>query len=247
MPGHYARRLFRSTVISLMLLCLFVEYTLAGVEYQNRGNRYEGVNPKPVAGYNIELISVLADYREEVEQKTPVQFRLKFYLHETPKVYLTVRELDYKHYYWMDKLTPRGGRWKPGAYNNFEWSTQDVILQLDGLKMYDLGAVARLERPEPARIERVAPVIFYHSELPATIERYRFTLKTYGDARLICSIYKEGEAEAVFTRNFPRQRGGRPFTVPWDGTKRNGTKAAEGAYKLVIGGYFLGTNDPAVH
>ena len=37
------------------------------LQYQQRGDRYEGVKPKPVSGYDIELISVLADYQEPHE------------------------------------------------------------------------------------------------------------------------------------------------------------------------------------
>lgn len=206
------------------------------LQYQNRGNRHEGVKPKPVSGYDIELISVLVNYKEEIKQM-PDRFKVKFYLERPSEVYLTVRELDYKHYYWVDKVQPAGS-WQTGFQNVFEWPTQDVIQQLEELKMYDLGVVARLEKSKPSKVERVTPVIFYHSRLPSTMKGYLLTFKTNGDARLTCSVYREGEAGKVFTRVFRRQRGGRPFTVRWDSST-----AAEGPYKLVISGYFLDTGD----
>ena len=38
------------------------------LEYQQRGNRYEGIKSIPVSGYDIELISARVDYNEEVTQ-----------------------------------------------------------------------------------------------------------------------------------------------------------------------------------
>jgi hypothetical protein len=226
-------------IMSLALLFLFAwtsSIWAARHEYQNRGNRYEGVKPKPVSGYDIELISARVDYHEEVNQ-TPDRFKVRFYLEQPSQAYLTVRELDYKYYYWMDKVQPPGP-WQPGFHNEFEWPTQEVIQQLDQVKMYDLGIVVRLEKPEPGKVERVAPAIFYHSQPPPTIKGYLFTFKTNGDAKLTCSFYKEGELKPVFTRSF-KQRGGRPFTVRWDSSTATG-----GSYKLVVKGYFLDTNDP---
>lgn len=206
------------------------------LQYQNRGNRYEGVKPKPVSGYDIELISVRAAYTEQT-RRVPDTFKLRFYLNRAAEVYLTVRELDYKYYYWLDKVKPKF--WTRGFQNEFVWPAQEVIRQLDQLGMYDLGVVARLEREQPSKAEQVAPVILYHSQLPKTIRDYLFTLKTNGDARLTCSIYKEGDKEPVFTQTFRRQRGGRPFTLKWDSAT-----ASEGFYRLVVKGYFLHNNVP---
>jgi len=203
------------------------------LQYQDRGNRHEGIKPKPVAGYDIELISVRANYKEQASH-LPDTFKLRFYLNRDSDVYLTVRELEYKYYYWMDRVKPQ--HWSKGFHNEFEWSTQEVIRQIDQLGMYDLGVVARLERGEPSKAEQVAPVIFYHSQLPETIQGYLFTFKTNGDARLTCSVYKDAEKEPAFTRTFRRQRGGRPFTLRWDSSK-----ASEGSYRLVVKGYFLNT------
>ena len=173
-------------VISIVLFFIFTwvntVFTKVELQYQNRGNRYEGIKPNPVSGYSIELISVRVDYKEEVEQISDT-FKVKFYLEEPSEVYLTIRELDYTYYYWMDKVQP-AKPWQRGFDNVFAWPTQDVIQKLSGLKMYDLGVVARVKHPGPRMIEDVVPVIFYHSRYPATIEGYLFTFKITGDARL---------------------------------------------------------------
>jgi hypothetical protein len=230
-----------SLLMSFILLLFFVwtPFALAQVhlQYQSRGNRYEGVKPKPVSGYDIELLSALTNYQEAVSQKPPDQFKVKLYLERSFEVYLTVRELDPKRYYWMDKVQP-SQPWKPGFGNIFAWPTQVVIQQLAGIEMYDLGVVARLEKPEPSKVDRVAPVIFYHSQLPATITGYLFTFKTAANAQLTWSVFKEGEAEPVFPWTPRQEQGGRPFVVRWDAAK-----ASEGYYKLMMSGYFRDNNN----
>ncbi len=225
---------------SLILLFVWPFFALSQthLQYQDRGNRYEGIKPKPVTGLDIELISFLVDYKEEIDQ-IPDKLKIKFYL-EKPynKVHLIVRELDYKHYYWLDKVQPKVP-WQKGFYNVFEWPTKDVIKRLDNIKMHDLGVIARLEKKEPSMSEKVAPVVFYHSQPPTTIKGYLFTLKTNGDAYLNCSVYKQGKAEPVFTQVFNRKKGGRPFTVRWKSTQDD-----EGSYRLVVNGHFLQNNDP---
>ncbi|HBA72077.1 MAG: hypothetical protein A2X82_02700 [Geobacteraceae bacterium GWC2_55_20] len=232
----------RVTVLSftvIFVLCTFVLLTPflahAGFEYQYRGNRYEGVRPKPVAGYDIELISTLVSSNENFNHM-PDRLKMKFYLPKPSQVYLTVRELDYKSYYWMDKINP-SAPWSPGFSNCFEWSTEDVLKQLRGMNIADLGALARLDRQEPSALERVAPIILYSSQLPTKADEYLFTFKTSADARLNCSIYREGGTLALYSINLSRQRGGRPFVFRW-----NSSKAARGAYRVVIKGYFLDSN-----
>ena len=226
-----------SFALLFLLGCVPCALAETPLQYRNRGDRYEGIKPRPVSGYDIELISARVDYKEEVMQM-PDRLKVSFYLERPAQVYLIVRELDYKYYYWLDKVQPPKP-WRSGFSNVFEWSTRDVIQQLDALQIYDLGVVARLEKSEPSKVERVAPVILYHSQLPASINAYLFTFKTSGDARLTCSVYKEGGSEPLFTQVFRRQRSGRPFTVRW-----YTSTAVEGFHRLVVNGYFLDTNDP---
>jgi hypothetical protein len=231
----------RSLIVTLAVVmsCVWTPVIVGetSLEYQNRGNRYEGVKPKPVSGYDIELISAIVDYKEEVVQ-LPERLKVQFYLKQPSKVYLTVREFDYTYYYWMDRVQP-AQPWRLGFDNAFDWPTREVIQPLGHITMYDLGVVARLDKLEPSKSELVAPVIFYHSHIPTVIQGYLFTFKTSGDARLTCAVYKEGESEPLFTQSLQRQRGGRSFTVRWDSAQ-----VGQGSYRLVLRGYFLETNMP---
>ena len=208
----------------------------ANLDYQNRGDRFEGVKPKPVAGYDIELISVLADYQEPAAQ-LPDQLRVGFYLQSQTPVHLTVREQDYRLYYWLDKVKPAKG-WQAKLVNEYTWPTAAVLRQLDQkLNPYELGVLIRLGRETPAENEEIAPAILYHTKPPDKIGGYLFTMKTNGDARLSCKILRGKESAELMTQTFRRLPGGRPFTVRWDAVG-----AQEGQYALVCDGYFLDTN-----
>lgn len=210
----------------------------SNLEYQNRGDRFEGIRPKPVSGYDIEVISVLVDYQEPADT-LPDQLRVAFFLQGQAPVHLTVREQDYRLFYWLDRVKPAKD-WQVKSVNEFTWATGTVLRQLDQkLNLYELGVLVRLKKDTPASIEDIAPAILYHARPPEEIGGYLFTMKTNGDARLSCKVYREGEAAELMSQAFRRVPGGRPFTVRWDAGG-----AQEGRYALVCKGYFLDTNQP---
>jgi len=224
-------------VVFLVPLPLWAD---ANLDYQNRGDRFEGIKPKPVSGYDIELISVLVDYQEPAAQ-LPDQLRVAFHLPIQTAVQLTVREQDYRLYYWLDKIKP-AMPWQPSKLNEFTWPTSTVLRELDRpdqrLNLYELGTLIRLNRETPGSVEEVAPAILYHTRLPEKIRGYLFAMKTNGDARLSCKVLRGKESTELMTQAFRRLPGGRPFTVRWDAAG-----AQEGQYSLVCNGYFLDTNE----
>ena len=210
----------------------------SSLDYQNRGDRFEGIKPKPVSGYDIEVISVLADYQETATQ-LPDHLRVGFYLPSQTTVHLTVREQDYRLYYWLDKVNPAKG-WQAKSVNEYSWPTGPVLRQLDQkLNPYELGVLIRLGRETPVESEEIAPAILYHARPPDKIGGYLFTMKTNGDARLSCKILRGKESAELMTQTIRRIPGGRPFTVRWDASG-----SQEGQYALVCNGYFLDTNQP---
>src|SRR5690606_2209011 len=115
------------------------------VHYQLRtqeesGSWSEGVKPKPVAGGAVELISVLADYQEPVSSGgLPASAKLRCYLDGSHEVFLIVRELDYRTYYWLDHVQP-ARPWQKGFQNIFAWPSGPVLQQLTPKpELYDLG------------------------------------------------------------------------------------------------------------
>ncbi len=231
----------RAVMMVTGLLALYSPTFLRGQhssqEYQKRVGRYEGVKPKPVAGNDIDLLSVRADYTDTASAM-PDRLKIKFYLDSASAAYVFVRELDNRYYYWLDKVQP-AVPWAAGFNNAFEWPSADVLKQLEQLQMYDLGVLVRLDHPEPAAIEHVAPAIFYHSALPSRVDGYLFTFRLNGMAHITASIFAEDKQEPVFKEVYPRQAGGAPITVRW-----NASAAPAGRYRLVIGGWFSDTNQP---
>ncbi len=238
-------------VLGLFLILVFIAgvpslpWAQLDIQYQSRsqdhlGSWKEGVKPKPVSGLNIELISVLADYREPVSSDNfPNAVKLQFYLDDEHAVYLTVRELDYRTYYWLDKVEP-ARVWEKGFQNVFAWPTDPVLQHLTPkLGLYELGALVRLDAESTSSVERVAPAVLYHKDAPSKIEGYFFTLKTGEDARLLASITHNASGKEVERQLFRRKRAGLPFTIHWD------AKDAEpGSYKLDISGFSLSSNQP---
>ena len=206
--------------------------------YQNRGTYYEGIKPKPVSGFDIELISVLADYCESTTL-LPEELKVQFYLPEDTDVHITVRELDYRQFYWLDQVT-HAASWSEGFGNTFIWSTGPFLQDLNGGRnMYDLGVLTRLGQSTPASIEHIAPAVFYHTSPPATVTGYWFTLKPNGRALVKCAVYPKEADEAIWSRTFRRKPAGQPFSVNWDASE-----APEGSYFFLVTGYFLDSNQP---
>jgi hypothetical protein len=134
------------------------------LDYQRRANRYEGIRPKPVSGFDIELLSAQVDFADNRETLGE-RFHVRFFLKQPANVHLVVRELDYQHHYWLDKVVPKSP-WQAGFGNVFEWSTADVMQRLGDLRISDLGVMARLGRDNPSATEEVAPAVFYESQFP---------------------------------------------------------------------------------
>jgi len=226
----------------LLLGLLFAVPSVADqYDYTDRGDRSEGIRPRLVSGDNIELVSVRAAPVGGTPASVPERMRLSFYLPQQEPVYVTVRELDYRYYYWMDKVRPPEP-WQPGKTNSFRWPTRDVLQWLygRGLQPDELGAVVRLSGTgAPSAEEQVAPAVLSASDKPVAPQSYLFTFKTNVPARLDCKLYPAASRSAVWSKTFKDVRAGLPFTcrVPLRLLRRDD-------YRLVVDGYSLDTNAP---
>lgn len=229
------KRLRRAAAAVLLLISVpLLAQIDPRLEYQNRGNRHEGLKPKPVSGYDIELLSALVDYRES-SSAWPQTLRLKFYLPAAEPVFVTVRQPRPKTtYYWLDKVVEPRPAWRPGTFNEFAWPTETVLTKLSTMTLDDLCVVVRLRQKDPSRRERIAPAALFHTQPPSVASGYRFIFKTNGTAHVTCRIYS-GDKE-VYQQ--PQKRADSPFTVSW-----NAQGQKEGEYRLVLSGYFDTNND----
>jgi hypothetical protein len=206
--------------------------------YQKRAYRFEGIKPNPVSGFDIELLSARIDHQDDPD-RIGERLYARFYLDQARVVNLFVRELDYKYYYWLDKVEPKTP-WQGGFNNVFDWPTADVIQHLRGLKLYDLGVVARLDKANPSADETVAPVVLYQRQVPSQAKGYVFFFRLRDDAKVSATFSEDAGSEALVKQDLGTQRGGRPFAVKWDASAAS---ALPGRYKLVLSGQVLSTND----
>ncbi len=213
----------------------------SNLEYQKRVNRYEGLKDRPVSGFDIELLSAHVDYHEDTSVIGEF-YQVRFFLDQTQPVHLLAREIDYKHFYWLDRVEPPAP-WQKGFANVFAWPTADVIQQLKGLSLYNLGVVARLGNAGPRADERVAPVLMYQNQQPSKIDGYVFVFRLRDEAKIKGTIYKATGGKPIVEQDLGWQSGGRPFEIRWNLSR---SPAVAGAYKLVLSGY-LSNNDPVGH
>jgi hypothetical protein len=219
-----------------LILLPFQGQSQTGLEYQDRGNRFEGIRPNPVSGYDIELISSLIDYGEELSGM-PDSLNLRFFAERADEISVTVREIDNQRFYWLDRVrleTP----WTPARANTFGWDTRVVLQRISPpLHVADLGVLVRVGRPEPSADERVLPAAIFAAAAPTKVDGYLFTFRPCCDANVSCTLYAEGTEKTLATQVFRRTPGGRPFTC-----RVNATALTQGAYRLVLVGYLTETN-----
>ena len=228
----------------LLVLCiLMIQMNPAvaqqDIQYQRRGNRNEGIKPRPVSGYDVELLSAVVDTQEDMSRLGPM-LGFRFFLKAPAGVYPLVRELENKHYYVLDDVQPRTA-WQAGYGNVFEWPTGVVLGRLTAFKPSDLGVVVRLGKAAPSVDENVAPAVFYQSGIPARVTGYRFVFSVRDDTAVTARVFREGEEKEVFSQRIARQPGGRPLVVKW--TVADG-EVSEGPYRMVLSGYFLANSKP---
>ena len=224
-------------IIAMITFSFMLNVYGNALDYQDRGNRWEGITTTAIIKSDIELLSALVDYRENW-QPLPANCKLQFYLDQTSEVDLTVQELRPKHNYTMNQVIP----WQPWqkGINHYQWSTSEVIAPLQ-LKITQLGIVASLKQLSKNDMEYIAPVLLYHSTPPANVNGYLFAFKVKDCAILNYVIFQEEDVDPIAAGKLGRQSVGEPFVIHWDSSL-----AKEGFYELIVDGYFL-RNDKPIH
>jgi hypothetical protein len=200
------------------------------LQFQNRGDRYEGIRSVPVGGLDVELLSARVDDPKRSDAPWGEQVAIRFYLPAADAVHITVRQLrSGATNYWLDRVQRT---WKEGSVNEYAWATAPVLRRLVDVRFEDLGAVIRVGRDDPlARTQRVLPVVFFQQQAVDVARAYRFALKTNGRARVSVAVYA-GNTE-IYRRPDNWEEAGSPFTI-----FRRADSVAEGWYRLVVSGHF---------
>jgi hypothetical protein len=232
----FVRCLLNSAVGCVLILVPSQSQAQADLEYQDRGNRFEGIRSSPVSGYDIELVSSVIDYGERLD-RMPDTLNLRFFANRAEEISVTVREIDNRHFYWLDRVRPETP-WASGRPNTFGWDTTRVLQRIaPPLDVADLGVLVRVGRPQPSADERVLPVAIFATAEPTKVNGYMFAFKPCCDTNVSCSLHAEGSEKVLATQIFRRTPGSRPFTCRVDAAA-----LAPGSYRLVLVGYLTGTN-----
>lgn len=204
------------------------------LQYQDRGDRFEGVKPDLIASGSIALLAAQVDVPKS--STWPESMRLRFYLPKASKAHVVVRELmPIKERYWLDKIRPTA---RSAAFHEISWPTATVLKKLTRLTLENLGAVVRLGTAEAKRTERVAPAIL-GDEVSGRVPGYCFTFRTDAPAQLEITIRRDADKKVVFRRQKSREMAGLPFTVCFKAKEQ-----PDGWYRLILDGFFEGDGKP---
>lgn len=207
------------------------------LQYQDRGDRYEGIKSRPVGGQGLELVSALADTQDD-SSSLPSYLAIGFFLPQNEDVHITVRELRYRTYYWLDRVRPEKP-WQAGSINVFSWPTATVIEHLEHLTPDDLGVVVTLGKDTTSLAQSVTPSMLFSSGSSPVARGYLFTLRTRTRARVACRIYRTRGTEVLAHQSYDPVLGDMPFTFRWDARQTDG-----GWYELHVSGYQISDNQP---
>ncbi len=208
------------------------------LSYRDRGNRHEGTNPKPISGYDVELLGAMVEPVPSSIIDFPDRATITFFLEGEETVHLLARERTPREFYWLDQVKPTSP-WRPRATNTFSWPSGDVLRPL-GLRPADLLFLVRLGYDKPRLDERVAPILFEPAAGGRKVSGYRFTFRTQATAKIRQAVYGPVSAEPLqpFTP-YSQRAAAVPFDISW---KAEGQ--TEGIYRLVLQGYFIADNQP---
>jgi len=81
-----------NAVAWLMGFCFMlggIAFAQTNLEYQKRADRYEGIKPKPVSGFDVELLSAQIAYQDDTRTLGD-RYQVRFFLNEARPVHLLV-------------------------------------------------------------------------------------------------------------------------------------------------------------
>lgn len=226
------RNLLVTTVLGLVTL------GMAGddLSYRNRGDRYEGTKPKPIGGYEVELLGAVVEPLPTAG--FPDRAAISFFLEREESLHVLIREREPREYYRLDQVKP-ASPWRSRATNTFIWPSGEVLRPL-GLEPADLLFLVRLGADRPRSRERVAPVLLEPAAGGRKIGGYRFTFRLQSTAKTRHAVYAPGSTEPLQPMPpYSRRAADAPFEIFWSAEGQ-----AEGTYRLVLEGCFTADNVP---
>lgn len=224
------RNLLVTTVLGLVTLGMAGDNLI----YRDRGSRYEGTKPKPIGGYEVELLGAVVEPLPMAD--FPDRAAISFFLERDEPVHFLIREREPKEYYRLDQVKPTSP-WRPRTTNTFAWPSGEVLRPL-GLGPADLLFLVRLGADKPRSRERVAPVLLEPAAGGRKISGYRFTFRLQSTAKTRHAVYGPGSTDPLQPMTpYSKRAADTPFEISWSAEGR-----PEGTYLLVLESYFTADN-----
>lgn len=193
--------------------------------YKKYENRKEGLVPKKtlVAGEKLVLISASIE-NKEVIPKNATLYSLGFYLKDSSKIKMEVREFD--HYY---KMEPLQDKYQPGI-QTFSWPSE--IPNYYNINLVDLFPLARISG---AGILKIVPIVLYHNNPRSTDLIYRFGFIPNNTIKeLEYSIYQSGKDEPLFIGKLRDLVSEKIFHIQWNSKDNQNRRVPTGPLILNI-------------
>lgn len=238
-PGRVSRGAFEAPRIFLILTVSILLSIATGaiasqiydrnLDYQRRGDHFEGLRTRPVAG-SVRLISArVLEASQPTRSTWGSRASIRFFLPSSGDVELAVRPLrSGAVYYLLDRVS---ATWRIGRVNSYSWDTAPVLRHLS-IHPSDLGVVVNLNSSADRDSERVLPVVMFGDPVGKGRKSYRFSLKSDARVRVNAKIYKVGARLALYQRPANTEEPGSPFTIQW----RAPISTTEGWYRLILNG-----------
>jgi hypothetical protein len=193
--------------------------------YKKYENRKEGLVAKKtlVAGEKLVLISASME-NQEIVPKNVASYNLGFYLKDSAKIKIEVREFD--RYY---KMEPLQDEYKPGI-QTFSWPSEIPIYYNIGLT--DLFPLAKISG---AGILEIIPIVLYYEHPRSPDLIYRFGFIPNNAIRVLeFNIYKSGRNEPLFTGTLKDLLTEKVFHILWSGKDNQNNPVPSGLHVLNI-------------
>ncbi|MEL6672774.1 MAG: hypothetical protein AAFR61_11305 [Bacteroidota bacterium] len=152
----------------LLTFSLINKDLVAQVDYQDRGNRYEGTKEKPVSAKPLILVAALAYPGIEPYQKWQDQsLKVAFYAPKNLGFQVHARETDGHIIYRMDSKPSQAPR---GWHEFTPWEVDEVLTRVE-LFANNLGVLVNFDLPGKV----IAPAVVYHTRKPQQVNSYHFS------------------------------------------------------------------------
>lgn len=207
--------------------------------YKKYESRKEGIVKKKqlVAGEKLVLISAAIDNFESRPKKDAAVYNLGFYLKESARVKIEVREFE--NYY---KMQPLRIVYPPGP-NSFSWPS--TIPRYYEIALEDLFALAKI-RGSGSNL--ILPIVLYYEKPQNPDMSYRFCFIPYKTINLLeYKIYNLLSKQLIFTKtlkDLPREK---IICVRWNGKDKNNNPVVSGLLNLNIKATFKAPPGSVIH